>query len=267
MGIQGDYHIHTPLCQHATGPMEACVERGIALGLREVGFACHNPLPAGVGADVRMREDQLEDYVRQVLALRDRYRGQIGVLLGIEMDYVEDLEDYLAEQADRYPWDYIIGSVHYLDCECQLGAWRDELPFDADEQYTRYYGLVRHLVRSRLCDIVSHLDVPKRSGRMPGQRGLEELKLTLQEIARADLCIEINTSGYRHADLEPKETYPALVIVEQAMALGIPLMVNSDAHAPEQVGLKFGEIESFLREKGCRQLARFKQRRREMYPL
>jgi histidinol-phosphatase (PHP family) len=122
-------------------------------------------------------------------------------------------------------------------------------------------------VRSGLCDIISHLDVPKRSGRIPGRRGLEELNLTLQEIARADLCIEINTSGYRHADLEVKETYPALSIVEQAMKLNIPFIVNSDAHAPDQVGLKFGEIESLLREKGCRQLARFKQRRREMYPL
>lgn len=45
MSIQCDYHMHTPLCKHAAGPMEAYVERGRELGLREIGFADHNPLP------------------------------------------------------------------------------------------------------------------------------------------------------------------------------------------------------------------------------
>ena len=58
-----------------------------------------------------------------------------------------------------------------------------------------------------------------------------------------------------------------LSIVEQALTLGIPLTVNSDAHAPDQVGFKFREMETFLKRKTCGQLAKFDQRKRTMYAL
>ena len=94
--------------------MEAYIERAIELGLRTFGFSDHNPLPHGYGANVRMAEHELDGYVQRVLDLRDQYRGQIEILLGLEMDYVAGQEDYLARQTASYPFDYIIGAVHYL---------------------------------------------------------------------------------------------------------------------------------------------------------
>jgi histidinol-phosphatase (PHP family) len=267
MPILTDYHIHTPLCHHAAGPMEACVERAIELGLREIGFACHNPLPRGLASDVRMNESELDYYVRRVTDLQFQYRGKIEVLLGLEMDYVEGLEDYLARQAAAYPWDYLIGSIHYLDADCALCAWSRRLPFDADERYVRYFALVQKLAESRLCDIVSHFDIPRRSGFVPGPRGLEEMQRALETIARADLCLEINTSCFRHPDLPEPGTYPSLPVIERALALGIPLAVNSDAHGPDQVGLKFPEVGRWLLQHGCRQLCRYDNRQRELVPF
>jgi histidinol-phosphatase (PHP family) len=89
----------------------------------------------------------------------------------------------------------------------------------------------------------------------------------LQAIAKAGTCVEINTSGYRHPELSSPQPYPALPLVEQVLGLGIPLVVNSDAHAPEQVGLGFPEVEAWLRRHGCHQLARFAHRRRDYYAL
>lgn len=263
MPILSDYHVHTPLCKHAAGPMEACVERAIELGLREIGFACHNPLPDGRAVDVRMSESELDYYVHRVLDLRFQYRGKVEVLLGLEMDYVEGLEDYLARQAAAYPWDYLIGSVHYLDPHCTLCAWSRRLPFDADEQYTRYFTLLSKLARSGLFDMVSHFDVPRRSGKLPGPRGTEAMHEALEEIARADLCLEINTSGYRHPELPQPDGYPAWPVIERALALKIPLAVNSDAHGPDQVALMFPLVEEKLWQSGCRRLACFRQRRRD----
>jgi histidinol-phosphatase (PHP family) len=268
MPIQCDYHMHTPLCQHATGPMEAYVERAIELGLREVGFSDHNPLPNGFSANVRMKESELEYYVQRVIDLRFQYRGKIDVMLGLELDYVEGLEDYVTKQIAVYPWDYIIGSVHYLDRECRIGSWTKGYTGTVDEHYARYFTLVRQLAQSGLCDMLAHLDVVKRCTRPPTQRGLDEVSATLQAVAKAGVGIEINTSGYRHPELvNDPQPYPALPFVEQAIALGIPLAVNSDAHAPDQVGLKFAEIESFLKKHGCRKLVRFDRRKRESYAL
>ncbi|HUK82458.1 MAG TPA: histidinol-phosphatase [Verrucomicrobiae bacterium] len=266
MPIQCDYHMHTPLCKHATGPMEAYVERAIDLGLREIGFSDHNPLPRGLAANVRMAEGELDYYVNRVLDLRFQYRGKIDVLLGLEMDYVEGLETYCEQQIAQHPWDYVIGSIHYLDPECRIGSWPRNFAGTAAELLVRYLELMRRLTRSGLCDIIAHLDVPKRAG-YRAEEFADELSATLQEIKRADICIEINTSGFRHPELPQPQPYPSLPIVEQVLALDIPLTVNSDAHAPEQVGLEFDRIERWLLQKGCKQLARFDRRERASYPL
>ncbi len=267
MPILSDYHMHTPRCKHAAGPMEAYIERGIALGLREIGFSDHNPLPNGLAGNVRMEEAELEDYVADVLRLRDRYRGQIDVKLGIEMDYLEGFASYCAVMIARYPWDYVIGSVHYLDPQCRTGSWPKEFGGDAHKLYARYLELMRQLAQAGLFDIVAHFDVVKRSGCNPTHREADDIDRTLDEIKRADLCVEINTSGFRHSELAQPEPYPSLPIAKKALAHGIVLSVNSDAHAPGQVGLRFPEIEQWLIEHGCRQLARFDRRQRTTYAL
>lgn len=267
MAIRCDYHMHTPLCKHATGPMEAYVERGIEIGLREIGFSDHNPLPNGYGANVRMEEAELDYYVKRVLELQYQYRGKIDVLLGLEMDYVDGLEDYCRHQLDRYPWDYVIGSIHYLDTSCTKTSWPRNFTGDISELYARYFEQVRKLARSGMCDIIAHFDLPKRTGKTPTEREADEITRTLQEVADHDVCIEINTSGYRHPELTQPEPYPSLPVVEQALALGIPLTVNSDSHKPEQVGTQFVEIDAWLKGKGCQKLASFYRRQRDFYSL
>ena len=267
MPIQTDYHLHTPLCLHATGPLEAYVERAIELGLPEIGFSDHNPLPHGWGANVRMQEKELEYYVQRVLDLRFQYHGKIEIRLGLEMDFVEGLEDYLTHQTARYPWDYIIGSVHYLDPQCELNAWSSDCPYPVDEQYARYFARVRQLTQAGLCDIIAHFDVVKRSGRQPSERGLAEIPLTLAAVAKAGVCLEINTSGFRHAELGEPQPYPTLPLAAEANRLGIPLVVNSDSHAPEQVGGNFSTVTEFLRRNNCHRLARFERRQRSFYAL
>jgi histidinol-phosphatase (PHP family) len=267
MPITSDLHMHTPLCKHAAGPMEAYVERAIELGLSAVGFSDHNPLPRGLGAGVRMSEAELDYYVNRVLDLRFTYRGKIDVLLGLEMDYLEGLEDYLAKQAAQHPWDYIIGSVHYLDPECRVGSWSRNYPGGTEAHYAAYYETVRKMARTGIYDIVGHLDVIKRSGQMPTERGFDETMRALAEIATTGMCVEINTSGYRHSELPAPQPYPSLPFVVEAIKLGIPLVVNSDAHAPEQVGTKFAEMKTFLLKNGCRQLARYERRRSQTEAL
>ena len=267
MPIRTDYHMHTPLCKHAAGPLEAYVERAIELGLEEIGFSDHNPLPGGRGSNVRMDEAQLEQYVASILQLRDDYRGQIVVRLGLEMDYLDQLLDYLRQQISRYPWDYIVGSVHYLNSECTVGSWSHRQLSDPPAHYARYFALVRDLAASGLCDIIAHFDIPRRSGPPPSVEQQADVTATLQAIQTAGTSVEINTSGFRHGELPQSTPYPDWPIIEELIRLGVPLSVNSDAHAPEHVAAEFPQVERFLRAKGCRQLCRFAGRVRTMYEL
>jgi histidinol-phosphatase (PHP family) len=247
--------------------MEAYVERAIELGLRETGFSDHCPLPNGLNAQVRMGEEELDYYVRRVTELRFEYRGKIDVLLGLEMDYLDGFEDYFEQMVWRYPWDYVIGSIHHLDPECRVFAWSPLVKENPAEFYARYFKQMEKMARTGLYDIIAHFDVPKRSGRPPAIEESDVIRHALEGIADAGLCLEINTSGYRHPELATPQPYPSFPIVEQALSLGIPVTVNSDAHAPEQVGWEFPRIERWLVQKGCKQLARVDKRQREFYPL
>lgn len=267
MPILTDYHVHTPLCKHANGPLERYIEHAIELGLREIGFSDHCPLPNGLGAAERMAEDELDLYVNTVLSMRQYYVDRIEVKLGLEIDYVEGQEDYCRQLIEKHPWDYLIGGVHYLDPECRISSWPRNFAGDPAQLYARYFAQLRRLAHSGLCDIIAHFDVPKRSGRPPTQNEAEDIANTLEEICAAGLCLEINTSGYRHVELVHHEPYPAFSTVEQAIALGIPLMVNSDAHDPSHIGEQFRQMSQFLLSRNCRNLVTFNRRKRATYPL
>ena len=122
-----DYHMHTTLCNHATGTMEAYVERAIDAGVAEMGFSEH--MPVMPEPHLAMTLDDLPVYIDRVRRLQDVYGGRITIRLGAEMDMDLTRADEIAGILDRYPFDYVIGSVHYLD------GW----PFD-QEQYRDRFG-------------------------------------------------------------------------------------------------------------------------------
>src|SRR5438046_1441421 len=119
-----DYHVHTARCGHAGGTMREFVDAALARGLDEVAFTDHVPLYFLPGEDpdptIAMTRAELPGYVEEVLALREEYAGRIDVLLGLEADYAEGHEAELAAILEPYPWDVVLGSVHWV-----AGDWID----------------------------------------------------------------------------------------------------------------------------------------------
>ncbi|HET6495130.1 MAG TPA: PHP domain-containing protein, partial [Thermoleophilia bacterium] len=105
-----DYHIHTALCGHADGEPREYVERAIALGITEMGFADHLPLSMHEQSGYAMRREEVEGYVSTVQTLAREYAPQIRILLGAEVDYLEQSVQDDAELLAEYPFDYAIGS-------------------------------------------------------------------------------------------------------------------------------------------------------------
>ena len=108
-----DYHLHTPLCRHATGTPTEYAARAVALGFDEIGFSDHNPMARDDFDDWRMRLDQLDHYVELVAQARQEH-PTLRIKLALEVDYLPGCEDWIRDLAARHPWDYFIGSVHYV---------------------------------------------------------------------------------------------------------------------------------------------------------
>lgn len=260
MALPPDYHMHTPLCRHATGTPGDYARRALEVGLTEIGFSDHAPMPQDDFDDWRMRADQLAAYVEQVAEARRQF-PQLVIRLGLEVDFVPGQEDWARELAGRHPWDYLIGSVHYVtegwavDNPAQRAEWTRRSP---DEVWAAYFERLTRAVETGLFDIVGHADLPKKFGHLP-PRDCDALYARLLDAARRRGCaLELNTAGWRK---ECRELYPGPTLLRLAFEAGVPITFGSDAHAPAEVGQDFSRAVEWARAAGYRQYMRFEQRR------
>jgi histidinol-phosphatase (PHP family) len=266
MRLPADYHMHTPLCRHARGTPTEFAAQAVRVGLKEIGFSDHSPMPEDDFDDWRMKAGELDTYVALVEQAR-REHPDLVIKLGLEVDYLPGREEWIRDLSSRYPWDYFIGSVHYLssgwaiDNPKQLSEWKKHDPF---EVWSAYFKRLSAAAASGLFDVIGHADLCKKFCVYPRQDWLPLARGFLETARRHDVAIELNTAGLRK---ECKEIYPAPAIVQMAADLGVPITFGSDAHAPQEVGLNLEEAVEMARQAGYRQACRYTRRRREMVEL
>jgi histidinol-phosphatase (PHP family) len=261
-----DLHVHTWLCGHAEGTPAEYARAAEQAGLPEICFADHAPAPDGYDPETRMR---IEQYPLYVNAVREAVaKARLTVRFGIEADYYEGCEKFLADWLPRQDFDLVIGSVHFIgdwafDNPAYTASWQT---VDVADAWRRYFALVGRLADSRLYDVVGHLDLPKKFGhKPPSGRALREMAApALDRIAAAGMAIELNTSGLWRP---VAEIFPNPELAQMAFERNIPICFGSDAHSPKQVGYRFAEAVTFARQLGYARYARFEKRRRELAPI
>ncbi len=168
MAIRFDYHSHNWRCGHAAGELTDYIEAAKLLGLEEFGVSDHAPTFFKDGDDpapgTTMAKSELAGYVEEALALKERYAGQITVKLGIEADFVEGSEDDYRRMLDTHPFDYALGSVHWVFGVNIFHRPRWETD-DPEQTYREYYRLIVASVRSGMFDILAHPTAENRMGR------------------------------------------------------------------------------------------------------
>lgn len=253
-----DLHNHTKLCNHAEGEIEEYIEAAIKSGTKHFAFSDHAPME--FDPKYRMRFDQMDSYEQSVLKAKEKFKDKIDILLAYEVDYLQGYMDKRVLEADV---DFLIGSVHFIDewgfdNPEFIGRYEHE---DIDEIWQKYFNAVEAMAKSRLFDIVGHLDLIKVFKFMPKKDILEIAKNALLAIKEADMVLELNVAGYRKPVAEP---YPSRKLLEEAYRLDIPITFGSDAHKPEQVSMFNDEIQKMAKSVGYTQCAIFKNRRKEL---
>ncbi|MDY7992796.1 histidinol-phosphatase HisJ [Paenibacillus polymyxa] len=269
-----DYHTHHARCGHAIGSLEEYVQQGIRLGLDQLGLSDHMPLlhvkPADYYPEMAMPMEELPRYVEECLELKERFKGKIDIRVGLEGDYIEGWEREIEDIITAFPWDYVIGSVHFLG-EWDVTDFRQVHHWEGKnvlEVYRTYYDAVSKAAATGLYDIMGHLDVIKRFGYHPKPEEMEELRelerAALSAVARSGRAMELNASGLSKPCAE---MFPSRRMLEEAFSLGIPLTVGSDAHDPAKLSEHLEKARALLYEVGYRELAVFQHRERSLVPL
>ena len=123
-----NYHSHTARCGHAWGTDEEFVQAAIDAGYTTLGISEHSPWPFVDGyqeLDSRQRitMEQLDGYLTDMQALKEKYKDKIEIKVGLECEYFPRYFDWLKTVKPKL--DYLLLGVH-----CS----------EHDEHLTHYYA-------------------------------------------------------------------------------------------------------------------------------
>ncbi|MEX2355931.1 MAG: histidinol-phosphatase HisJ family protein [Thermaerobacterales bacterium] len=222
------------------------------------------PVPA-IGGDWLLPHfnHHLDDYVQGVI---EAQRQGLPVLLGLEADFLPGCETAVRAVLEKYPWDYVLGSVHFLTrpggrawaIDSDPGAgWPDT---DVDEAYRSYFATLQGAAASGLFDIMAHPDLIKKFGHRPSFDPQSLYDETAAVFKQSGVAAELSTAGWHRPVME---AYPAPGFLRALAKAEVPITLGSDAHEPGEVGLDFDRALVLARQCGHREPVFFKNRARQ----
>jgi len=256
-----DYHMHTRLTD-GTGEPADYARVALERGLDEIGCSDHAPL-ADRDTDWTQKKSDLPVYVAMVREAQQQF-PPLTIKLGLEVDFIPTRQDWTRELATLYPWDYFLGSVHFIGewpVDLSAKAWEGR---DIEATWREYFDLWKQAAQSKLFDSLAHPDLPKKFNLRPHTDFAPVYEDALRVVAAAGVAIEVSTAGLRKPC---REIYPTKQFLQIARRLNIPVTLGSDAHIPSDTGADFAQAVTLLRECGYEEICRFTQRQRTLVKL
>ena len=271
-----DYHLHLrPDSRSATAEQfftaanaERYREQATELGITELGVSEH-VYRFSAALEIwdhpfwrRYAHDDLDAYIEFV-------REETDLKLGIEMDFLPGREDRIANVLDGRPWDYVVGSIHFLrdvslDSE-DYSIWG--AGESADKVWRRYFETLAESARSGLYDIIGHPDLVKVWGKdapVPDGDLRRFYDIAVEAFADSGVAVEFSTAGWRKP---VGEQYPAVPYLEMLVDAGCPIALSSDAHTIDQIGFEYERALKVMESVGIGEIAVFERRERRMEPV
>ncbi len=269
------YHMHLrdrsggePNRHYTVSRAEEYVEQARAAGVDEIGFSEHVyrfRQTEALWEIPWMRDRSVDDLDAYVDAVSEAKVRGLPVKLGLEVDYFPGIERELADLLAPFPWDYLLGSVHFVD-----GLAVDQEPglvhkLPVGEAWRRYFEWLRNAARSRLIDVLAHPDLVKFFGLRHGDEETHFLHVeTADTIEAAGVCVEVSAAGL-HKPVG--ELYPDRGLLEACRERNVPITLASDAHEPAHVGRDVAQAARLAREVGYQTVSVFDGRERRQEPL
>ena len=249
-----DYHLH--VVAHGDRPMtvgnilaycEVARERGIL----QMGITEH---------------DRYLDDIDVAAFQEAREKTAVELRLGIEIDFVPGKEERMDLDSSALPYDYVIGSVHRVEGE-EVDRATDQTVYerwDTYDLYDAYYANVREAALSGRFEVLGHPDLIKIFRRFPDRDITGMMEETADAVAASGIVVDVNAAGLRKP---VGDIYPSRKFLEMFHRRGVPIVLSSDAHAPDQVGMGYEKSLPLVRDVGYREVVTFSNRERGTLPL
>ena len=225
------YHTHTYRCKHATGTEEEYILKAIAEGIKILGFSDHAPMPYknGYVSYYKMHPDELGDYFSTLLSLKDKYKDQIDIKIGLETEFYESIWEDCLDFWSSYPVDYLILGQHFVPEEIRGTDMYSGFPSADKERLRLYTDTVIKAIRTGKISCIAHPDLLNYCG-IDTDFYLDECQRLIKEAVRLDIPIEFNLLG-----LKAERNYPNIPFWAIAEECGAMTIIGCDSHAVSQV--------------------------------
>lgn len=252
--LVSNYHTHTFRCGHALpNPDEDYVLKAIELGYKNLGFSDHAPFKGISHPGMRMDfEKDFPDYLNSIRSLKEKYKDKINIFVGLEIEFMNDKNDYYKELLDVYHLDYLIMGQH---CQYDINGKPHFYYNGLDDLATvqRYAHDLIEGIKSGFFAYVCHPDI-----------FLNHIRTITPEIDKCieDICLaakkyniplEININGETNnkfgAIAHGCYHYPSQYFFTKAKQIGNRFIFGVDAHSPHDFDkIDYEYFDKFLKE-------------------
>ena len=241
--IRTNLHGHTFRCHHATGADEDYIQAALAAGFTEIGFSDHapfRPTPESRQSNYRVQVEDCPDYFASLRALREKYRDQITIHIGFEMEYYPDQFDAMLRFVKEAGAEYLVLGQHALGNELE-GAPFSGWPTEDPKQLDRYCALLTEGLETGAFTYPAHPDLIN----FVGDPGVYEktMRSMIRRVKDLGYPLELNRLGLHEGRDYPRDDFWRIAGEE-----GARCVIGLDAHSPDVYSDKdtIAELEEYL---------------------
>lgn len=260
------YNLHTHSnFSDGKSEMEEMVLDAISKNLKVIGITDHSPMP--FENRVSLKKERINDYIAEVKRLKDKYKDQINVRLGMEMEYIPGMSEDFQSVRENLGLEYLIGSVHLVEKDGALwfidGAKIEPYDEGLDKIFhgdikagvKRFFEQSNMMIENEKFEIIGHFDKIKMNNKgryfQESDKWYRDLLFeTLDLIKQKNLIVEVNTRGMYKGRYDG--FYPSEWLFPFLKEMRIPVIISSDGHLAGEVSGCFEQADKALSGAGNR---------------
>ena len=220
-----NFHTHTYRCHHASDTPEEYILRAIDNGIKYMGFSDHIPFvfPNGYKSGYRIDPSEALDYIEEISLLREKYKEQIEIKIGFEMEYYPEHFDSMLNLAKQYKAEYLLLGQHYIFNGEYDEKFPTVRPYDDVESLDEFTHNIVSAIKSGVFTYIAHPDILKFTGDIDLYR--QSVKKICQASKEYNVPLELNFLGIRDNRHYPRDDF-----WQVAGETDAPVTFGFDAH-------------------------------------
>lgn len=231
-----NYHTHCERCRHARGSAREYVEEAVKKGVVKLGFSDHMPFYDD-RFGLRMPYSEIEEYMEEIVALREQWRGTLDIFCGFEGEYVREDNAFYEKLLSHKNCEYLILGQHFY--ETDEGELINVYQMQETQQYEAYSTNAVEAMRTGYFKYLAHPDLIFLNDLAWDIHCDRACDILIDGAVKYGFALEYNANGFRREKKQyvdgERYQYPHEKLWQKVRETQIPVFVGSDCHEPQLV--------------------------------